>query len=121
MTFKEETYEAIKESGHNREDVMFIGSSDGKYRIGMDRFDDISDFEYDSGFGAQEIASDLIIYFKDKTYIIRGEYDGSEWWEYNVPKVFIESDEHETFSNLGGHGIMWDTVEKLNKKKNDDQ
>ena len=45
-------------------------------------FKKIGKIEYSGGFGAQEIAADLIIYFKDKSYITRGEYDGSEWWEY---------------------------------------
>lgn len=30
VNFKEETLEAIKESGHTEEDVMFVGSCDGK-------------------------------------------------------------------------------------------
>lgn len=119
MNFKKETYTAIKESGHKREDVMFIGSSNGKYRINMDKFDTISDFNYDNSWGSAEIAEDLIIYFKDKTYITRGEYDGSEWWEYNVPKVFSENDVYKDFNNLGGSGVMWKTVAELNGDSNE--
>lgn len=38
------------------------------------------DFEYDSGYGTQELFG--FIWFADGTWAERGEYDGSEWWEY---------------------------------------
>jgi hypothetical protein len=38
--------------------------------------------EYDSGYGLQEL--DGVIVIKDGTWFQRGEYDGSEWWEYMV-------------------------------------
>lgn len=115
--FKEETLKAITESGHTLEDVMFIGSSDGKYRMDITKFIEKSNFTYDSGFGAQAIATDLIIYFKDNTYIHRNEYDGSEWWEYNVPKVYRETDKYLDFNILGNDRYMWRTVEEMNDKK----
>lgn len=39
------------------------------------------DFEYDSGYGSQHITG--IIWYTDGTWSERGEYDGSEWWEYH--------------------------------------
>ncbi len=39
------------------------------------------DFDYDSGYGGQELYG--IIWYEDGTWSSRGEYDGSEWWEYN--------------------------------------
>lgn len=98
--FKEETIIAITNSGHILDEVMFIGSADGKKRIKIDKFMEISDFDYDNGFGAQEIYKDLIIYFKDKSYIVRNEYDGSEWWEYNKPLIFNENDSYEEFDKF---------------------
>lgn len=68
MNFKVETLNAIKNSGHKEEEVMFIGSIDGKLRISIEKFLEISDFEYDGGYGVQEIPKDLIIYFTDKSY-----------------------------------------------------
>lgn len=100
MNFKAETIMAVKESGHSLEDVMFIGSQDGKYRMTMEEFEKYSDFTYDSGYGSVEIPEDLIIYFRDKSYIIRGEYDGSEWWNYNEPLDYSENDEHKKFNKL---------------------
>ena len=36
---------------------------------------------YDNGFGAREVPNVLIV-FKDNSWMERNEYDGSEWWEY---------------------------------------
>ena len=38
------------------------------------------DFEYDSGYGGQNLFG--IIWYADGTWSERGEYDGSEWWEH---------------------------------------
>lgn len=44
------------------------------------------DFEYDSGYGWQELYG--TVWLEDGTWLSRGEYDGSEWWEHNVlPKI----------------------------------
>lgn len=37
-------------------------------------------FEYDKGYGCQFVYG--VIVFNDGTWMSRGEYDGSEWWEY---------------------------------------
>jgi len=37
-------------------------------------------FRYDSGYGSQELGG--IIWFENGDWAERGEYDGSEWWEY---------------------------------------
>ena len=50
------------------------------------RFLDELDFEYDNGYGGQELFG--TVWFKDGTWAARGEYDGSEWWEhYKLPDV----------------------------------
>lgn len=38
-------------------------------------------FEYDSGYGSQVLHG--VIWCTDGTWLHRGEYDGSEWWEVN--------------------------------------
>ena len=38
------------------------------------------DFDYDSGYGGQEVFG--VIWYVDGTWSTRGEYDGSEWWEH---------------------------------------
>ena len=68
------------------------------------------------GYGASAIATDLIVYFKDNTYMTRGEYDGSEWWEYTVTKLFTEEDKYKDFDVLGNDNFMWKTVEEMNDR-----
>ncbi|MCK9519667.1 MAG: hypothetical protein M0R74_11690 [Dehalococcoidia bacterium] len=82
MNLLTETIEAIKENGLKISDIIFIGSSDGKYSCSWKKFRELADREYDNGYGGNEVASDLIIVFSDRTRMCRGEYDGSEWWEY---------------------------------------
>ena len=36
------------------------------------------DFEYNNGFGSQELFG--TVWFNDNTWLERKEYDGSEWW-----------------------------------------
>ena len=38
------------------------------------------DFTYDSGYGTQKLFG--VVFFNDNTWLDRGEYDGSEWWDY---------------------------------------
>lgn len=44
------------------------------------------DYEYDNGFGSQRLYG--TVWFEGGTWLSRGEYDGSEWWNYNeVPII----------------------------------
>lgn len=45
-------------------------------------------FDYDDGFGGQELEG--TIWYTDGTWSSRGEYDGSEWWEYHKRPDFSE-------------------------------
>lgn len=44
------------------------------------------DFEYDSGYGTQELEG--VVWLVDGTWLERGEYDGAEWWEHKVVPIF---------------------------------
>lgn len=46
------------------------------------------DFCYNAGYGSQELWG--IVLFRNNTWLSRGEYDGSEWWEYNVAPTIDE-------------------------------
>ena len=81
MNLKKETIKAINESEHSKGSVVFVGSSESDYGMSYEEFEEIADFEYDSGYGCQKISEDLIVLFEDNTYLRRLEYDGSEWWE----------------------------------------
>jgi hypothetical protein len=45
----------------------------------FDQFLDSLDFEYDNGYGSQVLFG--TVWFRDGSWMERGEYDGSEWWE----------------------------------------
>lgn len=65
-------------SGCNyREGFLKTGFSDDVYKI----FLSVLDFEYDNGYGGQELYG--TIWYEDGTWSSRDEYDGSEWWEHN--------------------------------------
>ena len=55
----------------------------------LDKFLEELNFDYDSGYGGQELYGTL--WFTDGTWAERGEYDGSEWWERRSrPEIPIE-------------------------------
>jgi hypothetical protein len=49
------------------------------------------DFDYDSGYGGQELYG--TIWYTNGTWSDRGEYDGSEWWQHHqcpdIPESLI--------------------------------
>lgn len=62
------------------------GYSIGEYEEFLHKLD----FEYDSGYGGQELYGTVWL-MEDHTWLERGEYDGSEWWNYmKCPKVIDE-------------------------------
>jgi hypothetical protein len=79
-----ETLEVLTEHSKTTEDVLWIGSSDGEIATDWASFAAIAEnVNYNSGFGGNEIAGDLVIVGSD-WWLERGEYDGSEWWEFKA-------------------------------------
>ena len=105
----EETKQVLENHEKKPEDVSWIGSSDGELAISWAEFEKIANIDYDSGFGAQEIAEDLVVVFKDGNYMDRGEYDGSEWWNFNSTPT--KKSDAKPFTNVGG---PQDTLAELN-------
>ena len=64
-----------------------------KYRVfsmrvgdNPDSFLDSLNFEYDEGYGWQEIFG--TVWLKNGNWLMRSEYDGSEWWEHReIPEI----------------------------------
>ncbi len=55
----------------------------------LTKFLESLNFNYDDGFGGQELHG--IVWLKNDTWLERGEYDGSEWWEHKeLPDIPIE-------------------------------
>lgn len=107
-----ETMLEIQMAGKTVADVKWVGSHDGEYAISWDDFQKIADVEYDSGYGAAEVATDLVLVFSDNTWLERGEYDGSEWWNYNSPPT--KSPKSKPFDRAVGE--LWPSIKDLNKK-----
>lgn len=90
MNFLKETIDDIKDSGHSPDDIIFIGSEKSGHSCTWDDFCKLADNDYYNGFGGQSVAVDLIIVFSDGSTMWRGEYDGSEWWNYSKPFTMPE-------------------------------
>jgi hypothetical protein len=106
----EETRAAIANSGHKETDVIWVGSADGAYRMDWTEFTSLADREYHSGYGAAEVATDLVVVFRDGAKLWRGEYDGSEWWEYDTPLGEITGTPKKIERVIGDY---WPTVAGL--------
>ncbi|MDY0198969.1 MAG: hypothetical protein RBR68_14285 [Tenuifilaceae bacterium] len=109
----EETIDDIKRSGHKIEDIIFIGSEKSGYSCTWDEFRELADEEYTEGFGAQKVATDLIIVFSDGAGMWRHEYDGSERWMYSVP--FKMPTEAKPIKCLFAQSVGWDDLDAIHK------
>lgn len=70
-------------------DYYGFGDERPKFKLPLNYTDDdlvnyynSLNFKYDSGYGGQELFG--TVWLEDGTWLSRGEYDGSEWWEHNV-------------------------------------
>lgn len=62
--------------------TLKVGYTEEEYEAFLESLN----FKYDSGYGGQEVYG--TIWYVGSTWSSRGEYDGSEWWEYNTcPKI----------------------------------
>ena len=117
MNLLQETLEDIADTGHTTDDIIYIGSLVTGHCCTLEEFTQLADVDYDDGFGSQEVASDLVIVFKDSSFLKRVEYDGSEKWEY-VP-IFKFPEKLKPISRLvadeGEVGLC--TLSELNESK----
>ena len=83
----EETKDELAGCHKTPKDVLWVGTSDGSEAITWEEFEKLADFEYDDGYGLNEIRLDLVVVGKG-WWLERYEYDGSEWWVYKKqPKL----------------------------------
>lgn len=121
--FWEETIGVLEDEGKTWEDVIRVGIKKGY--IEKELFKKLAkETNYDYGYGASKIAEDLIIEGKGFR-LVRGEYDGSEWWDYIPLENFIGNKKLENIkvlsvenSNkiLGNNYVGWRSLEELNMK-----
>lgn len=113
----EETREAVTSSGHAVDQITFIGSHDGVYGMSWTEFEHLADVEYHSGYGAAEVATDLIIVFADGKRMWRSEYDGAEGWDYDPPVTVDYAGPHRPIERLVGD--LWPTLNALHTEPAD--
>lgn len=107
----EETLKKLVDNEKTFEDVLFIQGDD--FGITKENFETVAkNTEYDSGYGAQHVATDLVLVGED-WWIERAEYDGAEWWEFK--SIPVRSKYMKNVTNLGRG--MWDTLEEMNESK----
>jgi hypothetical protein len=82
MNLLTETVQSMTAHGKSANDIAWIGGKDF-YISPEDFFFSAKDVDYDCGYGSAEVATDLVVAFKDGSWLSRGEYDGSEFWRYN--------------------------------------
>ena len=107
---KKETLKFLSKHNKSPEDILWCGSEEYGW-FSFNDFMEIAPVDYDSGFGGQLIAKDLLIVGKD-FWLERHEYDGSEWWEYkSMPKQPEKYIKPKTIMNKDN----WATLEEMNR------
>jgi len=106
-----ETLEVLNVNRKKEKDVLWVGNLN--YHFSWDKFKELADKEYKSGFGSQNVAIDLLI-VGENWWLERHEYDGSEWWEFKVmpnkPETVMQV--KNLFTDVG-----WNDLEEINFKE----
>lgn len=107
MNLLKETIDTLNEYGRTENDVCWVGNKD--IWFDFEHFKQIANQVYDSGFGSQQVATDLLV-VGENWWLERHEYDGSEWWEFkelpNKPSIH-----NKVKTVIGG---MWEGLEEIN-------
>lgn len=82
MNLLTETLEMMAAGGQTPDTVAWVGARDGTWSGSWDQFAGLAAFDYDDSYGTREVEDDLVVVFRDGSWLERQEYDGSEWWEY---------------------------------------
>ena len=82
MNLLKEALEMLGKCGKSTEDVRFVANSESWAT--WDEFSPIAAlYDYDEGYGGAEVNPSLRV-VGDDWWLERGEYDGSEWWEFKT-------------------------------------
>lgn len=81
--FLKETIECLTENNKTESDVLYCVYN-GKW-FDFEVFKEHANFDYDAGYGGAE--APCVIVVGDNWWLERGEYDGSEWWEFKTIKA----------------------------------
>lgn len=84
-----ETLELLESYNKKETDVKWVGTS--THKTTWEDFKKTADVDYESGYGSAKVAQDLLV-VGENWWLERGEYDGSEWWDYKeMPKEPTET------------------------------
>ena len=107
MNLLKETKRELKEHGKSLKDINWVGCDE--FTIPLENFVACADEEYDDGYGAQEVATDIVV-VGENWWLERHEYDGSEWWEYKELPHKPSNEKHVERVI----GDLWKSLEELN-------
>ena len=109
MNLLEETIDKLEENNLEIKDIKWIGVKE--FKISLEQFEDLADKEYENGFGAPHVATDLLV-VGDNWWLERHEYDGSEWWEFKKhpkePELICK------VQMVVSNRSMWDSLIEIN-------
>ena len=114
MNLREETISAIKRAGQTPDSIVFVGSADGEYACSWPEFLELANRDYDAGFGAQEVAFDLVIAFSDGMVMRRHEYDGSEGWDWATPVKAATTPKRIRSLFVTDAQVGWESLDAIN-------
>lgn len=82
-----ETCDIMDKNGKDNSDILHIGSPDGKYSLTWEQFVKLSNRKYNNQTQKFKVAYDLVILFKDNSWLEREHDTGLEFWRYHsIPK-----------------------------------
>lgn len=81
-TLLAETVKVLVDNGKTTDDVLWVGF-DAEFHCTWGEFVAASNFNYDNGYGGAEVDTALKVVGAD-WWLERGEYDGSEWWDFKT-------------------------------------
>ncbi len=111
-----ETLKIMEDNNLHISDIYYIGTR--RTSCTWDQFQILANREYDSGYGGQRVLRFLTIMFHDRSKLVRKEYDGSEWWEYEP--VFKIPEYKNPLRTLFYEDISWDDMYDIDEDWMDD-
>lgn len=110
----EETIAILDNTNRTFDDVIYICGDD--FIISKENFQEVAkETNYYAGYGSQKIACDLKIFGRD-FIMTRGEYDGSEWWNFEFTEIKIPK-KLRKIKRLAFEYSAWDTLKEINDEE----
>lgn len=111
-----EILDVLKDHAKSEKNIIWVGSKNGQLAMTWKDFKEkFANIDYDAGFGAQQIADDLVVVFDDQSWLERIEYDGSESWDFKqLPQQLVSAHSYDVIDCDSVDKIGWETLADLN-------